>query len=74
MTSVASTENIQAVCSHIRQMSQLIHMFRSIGVVIVLWYVSSLFSQTFNAMDDALASSFHTLEAVAIHSERQLVK
>ncbi len=49
-------------------------MFRSIGLVIVLWYISSLFSQTFSAMDNAFTASFNTLEAVAISSQKELVK
>lgn len=55
-------------------MLQIISMFRSIGVVIVLMYLSSLFSQTFHAMDDAFTASFKTLETVAVSSQKQFVK
>jgi hypothetical protein len=51
-----------------------INMFRSIGVVIVCAYLSTLFSQTFEAMDDALSASFRALEATAISSEMHAVK
>ena len=49
-------------------------MFRSIGVVIVLWYVSTLFAQTFIAMDSAFTATFHSLEAVAVSSQKTFVK
>ncbi len=44
-------------------------MFRAIGVVIILWYVSSLFSQSFRAMDTAGKATFNALEAAAIASK-----
>ncbi len=49
-------------------------MFRAIGVVIILWYMSSLFSQTFTSADSALSASFHLLEATATVSQQRLVK
>jgi len=55
-------------------MLQNLSMFKSIGVVIVLMYLSSLFSQTFSAVDDALTASFKALETVAVSSQKQFVK
>jgi len=49
-------------------------MFRGIGVVIVLWYLSSLFSQTFLAFDRAATASLKALEAAAVASQEQFVK
>lgn len=40
-------------------------MFRSIGTVLVIWYLSLLFAHSFRALDDALAASFRALENVA---------
>lgn len=37
-------------------------------------YLSSLFSQTFSAMDDAFTASFKALETVAVSSQKQFVK
>jgi hypothetical protein len=47
-------------------------MFRSIGVVIVLWYLASLFSESFSAMDDALTASLHLVETTAERTEQEL--
>lgn len=47
-------------------------MFRAIGFVIMLWYVSHLFSQSFAALDSAGKEAFKTLEAAAIVSREQL--
>ena len=52
-------------------MLQLISMFRSIGVVIVLWYLSSLFSQSFSSADSAFSASFQALESAAVASEKR---
>jgi len=49
-------------------------MFKAIGVVIILWYISSLFSQTFSSMDSAFSATFHTIEVAAVASEKQFVK
>lgn len=45
-------------------------MFRAIGFVIVLWYLSTLFAQTFKSADSALSASFQTLEASAIAGQK----
>lgn len=46
-------------------------MFRAIGVVIILWFVSRLFAQSFSALDGAMTATFETLEAAAIASREQ---
>ncbi|QQR65248.1 hypothetical protein IPH92_01555 [Candidatus Kaiserbacteria bacterium] len=48
-------------------------MFRAIGFVIILWYISSLFSQTFSSADSALSASFGLLEATATASQQRFV-
>ncbi len=47
-------------------------MFQSIGVVIILWYLSHLFSSSFLALDDAMTATFKTLEATAVASRDAL--
>jgi hypothetical protein len=49
-----------------------IHMFRAIGTVIVLYYLSTLFAQSFHAADKAISASFHALEATAVVSQKQI--
>ena len=49
-------------------------MFRAIGVVIVLWYLSSLFSQSFTSADSAFSATFHALESAAVASEARYAK
>jgi hypothetical protein len=45
-------------------------MFRAIGVVIVLWYVSHLFAQSFVAADQAAKATFEAFEAAAVASRQ----
>jgi hypothetical protein len=47
-------------------------MFRAIGFVIMLWYVSQLFTQSFAALDNAGKAAFETFEAAAIVSRSHL--
>ncbi len=47
-------------------------MFRAIGFVIMLWYVSQLFSQSIVALDNAGKATFETIEAAAIVSRSNL--
>ncbi len=47
-------------------------MFRALGVVIILWYVSRLFAQSFSALDGAMTATFETLEATAIASREHI--
>lgn len=56
------------------QLRNFTPMFRAFGFVIVLWYLSLLFSQTFQSADSALSESFKTLEASAIKGQEQLRK
>lgn len=49
-------------------------MFRAIGLVIILWYVSSLFSQTFVALDRTATATLGAIEAAAIVSQKQFVE
>lgn len=48
------------------------YMFRAIGFVIVLWYISQLFGQSIAALDNAGKATFETLEAAAIVSRSSL--
>ena len=50
------------------------HMFKALGTVILLWYCSVLFSQTFRSADNALSASFQTLEVAAVAGQKQYVK
>jgi hypothetical protein len=47
-------------------------MFKLIGVVIVLWYTSHLFTEAFTAFDSALGATFQTLEAAALKTRENL--
>lgn len=49
-----------------------LNMFRAIGFVIVLWYISQLFSQSISALDNAGKATFEALEAAAIVSRHSL--
>ncbi|HEX4799299.1 MAG TPA: hypothetical protein VFV22_02050 [Candidatus Paceibacterota bacterium] len=40
-------------------------MFKSIGMILVIWYLSSLFSASFDAADRAISATFNALEATA---------
>lgn len=44
------------------------------GTVLILWYLSTLFSTSFQSLDGAMSASFETLEAVAITSRAHFVK
>lgn len=43
-------------------------MFRAIGVIMVLWYLSHLFGNSFQSLDKALTATFETLEATLVAS------
>lgn len=49
-------------------------MFRAIGILILLWGLSNLFSSSFAALDRAATESFKTLETAAIVSQSELQK
>lgn len=46
-------------------------MFRALGVVLILWYLSHAFTQSFLAFDSALSATFRTLEAAALASQEK---
>ncbi len=46
------------------------HMFRAVGVILILWYLSHTISQSFLALDRALTAVFGTLEASAVASQK----
>lgn len=75
LCSVVTTKSIWATCSSLVVLVTITsHMFKAFGVVIIFWYMSSLFTQTFLSMDRALSATFHTLEVAAVASEKQFVK
>lgn len=47
-------------------------MRQAIGLLIVLWGLSTFFSSAFSALDDAARESFRALEAAAVLSQTQL--
>lgn len=47
-------------------------MFRAIGIVIILWYVSQFFSESIAAADKAGRATFNALEAAALASQHTL--
>jgi hypothetical protein len=47
-------------------------MFRAIGVILILWYLSHLFSSSFSSLDGALTATFETMEAAAVASREHL--
>ncbi len=47
-------------------------MFRSIGILILLWGLSNFFANSFSALDSAATESFKALEAAAIVSQNEL--
>jgi len=49
-------------------------MFRAIGLVLIIWYLSTLFSQSFNSADSAISESFKALEAAAVMSQKELTQ
>jgi len=50
--------------------SQKNYMFRAIGLILVLWYISHLFTQSFAALDTAGKATFEAIEAAAIASKQ----
>lgn len=47
-------------------------MFRAIGVVLILWYLSHQFSQSYHALDRALTATLETVEVAAETSREHL--
>lgn len=73
MDGEANTNNISALFSsegaHIRKFHT---MFRAIGVVIILWYLSHQFTQSFVAFDHAGKAVFEAVEAAAVASQQKI--
>lgn len=47
-------------------------MFRALGLILVIWYLSTLFSKSFGAFDDAMTATFKTIESAAAVSQTNL--
>lgn len=47
-------------------------MFQAIGAVIIIWYLSHQFTQSFSAFDNAGKAVFEAVEAAAIASRETL--
>lgn len=47
-------------------------MFRAVGIILVLWYLSHQFTASFAALDEALTASLKTIEVAAETSRTQL--
>ena len=46
-------------------------MFRAIGAILLIWFLSHHFSSSFDAFDGALTATFEAIEMAAEASERQ---
>lgn len=49
-------------------------MLRAIGLIIVLWYTSILFSESFSALDAAGKATFEAIEAAAEASKSSFTR
>ena len=49
-------------------------MFRSLGTILIIWYLSTLFTGSFKALDSAVSATLSTLEVVANVSKAELVR
>ncbi|MCD5381720.1 MAG: hypothetical protein LR017_00205 [Candidatus Pacebacteria bacterium] len=47
-------------------------MFRAIGLILLLWYLSGQFQDSFVALDKAATASFNTIEAAATLSQQHM--
>ncbi len=47
-------------------------MFKAIGTIMILWYLSHLFVHSFVSLDSALSETFITMEAAAVSARTQL--
>lgn len=52
--------------------SQEFIMFRAIGVILVLWYLSQLFSHSFNQLDTTTTALLHLAERTAVTAEERV--
>jgi hypothetical protein len=46
-------------------------MFRSVGTILLIWFLYVIFTSSFTALDGALAATFHFIEVAAEASEHQ---
>lgn len=44
-------------------------MFRAIGLILLIWFLSGLFSGSFQALDSAATETFRALEAAAVNTQ-----
>ena len=51
----------------------IFYMFRAIGFVIILYAISQLMTEPFQAFSDATTATFKTIEFAAVVSKEQLV-
>ncbi len=49
-------------------------MFRAIGIVLIIWFLSTQFSSTFSALDNAATATLNTVETAAILSQENMEK
>lgn len=47
-------------------------MFRAIGFILIVWFLSNAFSSSFEAFDRAATATFNTIETAAEVSEGHL--
>lgn len=47
-------------------------MFRAIGLILVIWFLSTLFASSFTAFDKALTATFSVIETAALVREQEL--
>lgn len=50
------------------------NMFRAFGMILLIWFLSGLFSETFEAANGAFTATFEAVEATVKHSETILKK
>ena len=49
-------------------------MFRALGIIMIIWYLSSLFTSSFSALDKTLTASLGALEAASVASQKEFIK
>lgn len=47
-------------------------MFRALGVILIVWYLSTLFTASFISLDRAATATFDAVEAAALHAKETL--
>jgi hypothetical protein len=56
---------IHSYCVRIKRI-----MLRAIGLILILWYLSVLFTESFRAFDEATSATFNAIESAATVAER----